>query len=82
LCSCDQLVIDRERALLDDQLPLSFAAALPQRAGMLEGGDRAVLGEAALVAAHELARVQPGRCDLALADADLNATANQVGASE
>ena len=48
---------------------------------MIEGDDRAVLGEAAFVAAGELAGVERDRDDGALA-ASLDAAADQRGSSE
>src|ERR1700756_5268970 len=74
--SCDQLVIDSQRPLLDDDLVLA-ATALAQRPSVLESGDRLVLRKAALVPARELAAVQRNRHDLPLADAHLDATADQ-----
>ena len=56
-------VIDGERALLDERLVRAvvavLAVALPERPGVLQRGDRAVLGEAALV--RQRARRCPAR---------------------
>jgi hypothetical protein len=80
----DQLVLDRQRPLRHQRLRLRgwLPATLPERPGMLERGDRAVLGEAPLVPGRELARVQCDRGDLALADADFHASPDEVGSSE
>jgi hypothetical protein len=51
------LVVAGERSLLDLGLG-GRAAQLPERAGVLERGDRAVAGERARVSADELARVE------------------------
>jgi hypothetical protein len=48
---------------------------------VLELGNRAVLGERALVAGGRLARVERDRRDLALRDADLDSPADQYGFS-
>ena len=81
--SCDQLVVAGQRADLDDRLAAAAFVALGlQRAGVLERGDRAVLGERARVPAGQLAGVQRDRSDLALADARLDAAADQAGSSE
>jgi hypothetical protein len=58
-------VIDRQRPHLDLE-HLGLTAAGAERAGVLERGDRAVLGEAPLVSAPQLAGVQRDRGDLAL----------------
>src|SRR5690242_15352449 len=62
--SCDQLVIDRQRPLLDQHLIASFTTASSQRAGVLERGQGAVAREAPLVPARELASIQRDRHDL------------------
>ena len=76
--SCDQLVIDRQRPLLDQQLVTRLPVAGAERPGVLERGDGPVLREHALVPAGELAGVQRDRDDLPLGDADLDAPADQV----
>ena len=77
--SCDQLVIERERANLDDRLAATLAALGLQGAGMLERGDRAVLGKRPRMAARELTAVQRDRGDLTLIDANVDAAPNQAG---
>ena len=73
--SCDQRVVARQRPDLDRRLDVD--AAGPERPRVREIGDRPVLGEAALVAAGELAGVQRDRQDLGRRDADLDAPADQ-----
>jgi hypothetical protein len=51
-------------------------------AGVLQGGDRPVLGEAPFVPAGELTGVQCHGDDLPLGDSDLEAPAGSAGSSE
>jgi len=77
--SRDQLVIERERANLDDRLAATLAALGLQHAGMLERSDRAVLGKRARMAARDLTAVQRDRGDLTLIDANVDAAPDESG---
>src|ERR1700676_4618591 len=65
--SRDQPVIDSQRTLLDDDILPVLPTTLLQRASVLQHRDRAVPGEASLVAARELPAVQGNGGDLLLA---------------
>jgi hypothetical protein len=70
-----ELQADLDRGLV---AALALMALLFERAGVLERGQRAVLGERARVSAGELAGVQRDRDDLAVADAGFDAATDQA----
>ena len=70
-------VVAGQRPRLDRRFG-RFAAALAQRAGVLDRGDRAVASEHPRVPRGQLAGVEHDRGDLGLGDADLDAPARQA----
>jgi hypothetical protein len=78
--SCDQRVIARERADLDERFrgTAPLAELVLERAGVLERGDCPMPRKRSRVPAGQLAGVERSRQDRAVADAGLDAAADQA----